>query len=548
MPINLMASFRLLQIAIEGCAHGELDSIYASLALTEQRCGAKVDVLLICGDFQAVRNAADLAGMACPAKYRAMQSFYKYYSGEATAPCLTIFIGGNHEASSHLCSLPYGGWVAPNIFFVGHAGVVNVGGVRIGGLSGIYNQRHYQLGHYEHPPFSDDDMRSFYHIRELDVMRLMQLRKPLDVFLSHDWPQHIARHGDTQHLLRRKAFLRQEIDDGSLGSPPAMALLHQLKPSYWFSAHLHVKFAAVVHHAPSTSVARGEGGVGGEGGGSGEGGSRATGGQKAASTRFLSLSKCLPDHDFLQLLQVEGDGSPPVVCFDAEWIAVLRATQHLHSSSRERLPLDPDSVARASDGRTSFVPTAEEVEAVHRCFAAAEHAREQASDPMDTTPSYGAPVVGADTGSDARPPPPLAVPLNFSVTAPAYQAGQTIVAPQAPFSESPQTSAFVATFGLEPNFRKQRGATQGQRGDGDGRGAGGKAGIQLPAPSLPAPPSSLPTPPSLPAPPRSSDAWAAAAPFVPASAGQAPVARPPGAPPARPQEVPILDEEIDLDD
>ena len=309
---------------------------------------------------------------------------------------------------------------------MGHAGVVNVGGVRIGGLSGIYNQRHYQLGHYEHPPFSDDDMRSFYHIRELDVMRLMQLRKPLDVFLSHDWPQHIARHGDTQHLLRRKAFLRQEIDDGSLGSPPAMALLHQLKPSYWFSAHLHVKFAAVVHHAPSTSVARGEGGVGGEGGGSGEGGSRATGGQKAASTRFLSLSKCLPDHDFLQLLQVEGDGSPPVVCFDAEWIAVLRATQHLHSSSRERLPLDPDSVARASDGRTSFVPTAEEVEAVHRCFAAAEHAREQASDPMDTTPSYGAPVVGADTGSDARPPPPLAVPLNFSVTAPAYQAGRPL--------------------------------------------------------------------------------------------------------------------------
>ena len=85
MPINLMASFRLLQIAIEGCAHGELDSIYASLALTEQRCGAKVDVLLICGDFQAVRNAADLAGMACPAKYRAMQSFYKYYSGSHRA-------------------------------------------------------------------------------------------------------------------------------------------------------------------------------------------------------------------------------------------------------------------------------------------------------------------------------------------------------------------------------------------------------------------------------------------------------------------------------
>jgi hypothetical protein len=31
-----------------------------------------------------------------------MCSFYKYYAGEAIAPMLTIFIGGNHEASNYL--------------------------------------------------------------------------------------------------------------------------------------------------------------------------------------------------------------------------------------------------------------------------------------------------------------------------------------------------------------------------------------------------------------------------------------------------------------
>lgn len=147
-----------LQIAVEGCCHGELDSIYSSIAVTEQRHGVKVDVLLICGDFQAVRNQADLATMACPAKYRSMQGFYRYYSGEKVAPVLTIFVGGNHEAASHLWELYYGGWVAPNIYFLGYAGVVNVGGVRIGGLSGIYNARHYDLGHYEIPPYNDSDM------------------------------------------------------------------------------------------------------------------------------------------------------------------------------------------------------------------------------------------------------------------------------------------------------------------------------------------------------------------------------------------------------
>ena len=33
------------------------------------------------------------------------QTFYKYYSGEKTAPVLTIFIGGNHEASNYLWEL-----------------------------------------------------------------------------------------------------------------------------------------------------------------------------------------------------------------------------------------------------------------------------------------------------------------------------------------------------------------------------------------------------------------------------------------------------------
>ena len=51
-----------------------------------------------------------------------MQDFYKYYSGEKTAPVLTIFIGGNHEASNHLRELYYGGWVAPKIYYLGSSG------------------------------------------------------------------------------------------------------------------------------------------------------------------------------------------------------------------------------------------------------------------------------------------------------------------------------------------------------------------------------------------------------------------------------------------
>lgn len=71
--------------------------------------------------------------------------------------------------------------------------------------------------------------------------------------LSHDWPTTIPRHGDTKALLRRKPFFEQEVKTDTLGSPPLLELMREIQPEHWFSAHLHVKFAAVYEHAPGSS-------------------------------------------------------------------------------------------------------------------------------------------------------------------------------------------------------------------------------------------------------------------------------------------------------
>lgn len=135
-----------LNIAVQGCCHGELDVIYNEIIQTEAKTGHKIDLLLICGDLQCVRTVNDLQSVAVPPKYRHMNNFYQYVNGEKIAPVMTIFVGGNHEASNILQSLYYGGFVAPNIYFLGFSGVVWYKGIKIGGLSGIFNQRHYHAG------------------------------------------------------------------------------------------------------------------------------------------------------------------------------------------------------------------------------------------------------------------------------------------------------------------------------------------------------------------------------------------------------------------
>lgn len=240
-----------LTIAVEGCCHGELNAIYQSIRESEEVTKKKVDLLIICGDFEALRDVGDLNSLAVPLKYRHMNDFQEYIEGIKVAPILTIFVGGNHEASNYLQSLYFGGFVAPNIYFMGFASVIRFCGLRIGGLSGIYDEKHFQLGRFEYPPYNSSTMRSIYHYREYEFYQLSHLNHrigALDIFISHDWPREVWEYGDKAMLLRFKPYFLEAFQKNELGCPHLMQLMRYLKPRFWFSAHHHVKFPAVVVH------------------------------------------------------------------------------------------------------------------------------------------------------------------------------------------------------------------------------------------------------------------------------------------------------------
>ena len=196
--------------------------------------------------------------MSVPAKYLQIGDFHAYYSGALKAPYLTIFTGGNHEASNYLSELFYGGWVAPNIYYLGAANVIRCGPLRIAGMSGIWKGYNYRKPHHERIPYSQDDVKSVYHVREIDVRRLMQIKTQVDIGLSHDWPHGVEWMGDWRRLFRCKKGFEEDSRAGQLGSKAAKYIMDRLRPKYWFAAHLHVKFAAFVKHDKGVSAGTGD--------------------------------------------------------------------------------------------------------------------------------------------------------------------------------------------------------------------------------------------------------------------------------------------------
>jgi hypothetical protein len=58
-----------------------------------------------------------------------------------------------------------------------------------------------------------------------DATSGMQVKEPIDIFLSHDWPNGVVPYGNAEQLLQKKPYFRAEVERGDLGSPANWQLL-----------------------------------------------------------------------------------------------------------------------------------------------------------------------------------------------------------------------------------------------------------------------------------------------------------------------------------
>ena len=229
-----------INIIITGCIHGSLDKMYKDIKEYSSSNNKKIDLVLCTGDFECMRTENDLQFLSCPEKYRKMGDFYKYYTKKLIAPYLTIFIGGNHEASNYLEQNYYGGWVAPNIYYLGRSGLINVKGLRIGGVSGIYNKYDYFRGNFEKNEAEiKGDKKTIFHLREFEIVKMSHIKNKIDILMTHDWPTNLVSNEDRENVFKKKPHFKNDIIEGTLGSFPGEFMLKYLKPKYFVCGHMH---------------------------------------------------------------------------------------------------------------------------------------------------------------------------------------------------------------------------------------------------------------------------------------------------------------------
>ncbi|KAL6925632.1 hypothetical protein ACO0SA_000233 [Hanseniaspora valbyensis] len=264
-------------IAVNGCLHGDFAKLIPLLS-------ENTKLLLLLGDLQLLSTKKDLSTCSIPYKYtyngniQKISDFHRILKNDPKDELAQKFnsincvlgIGGNHENMGLLEKLPFGGFVTENFFYMGYCNIIKYNGMKIAGISGIHKPEDvFKEREYGFQKVASGDFNwwrrnkvTSYHVRFLEVLPLVlyeadEENEEIDFVLSHDWPQNVFHNNDPQlneRLFKIKPFFKTDVASGKLGSRLYDLVMNNLRPSNWFSAHLHIKYKTTIEYENGDST------------------------------------------------------------------------------------------------------------------------------------------------------------------------------------------------------------------------------------------------------------------------------------------------------
>jgi len=257
-------------VAFFGDTHGNLNIMYAMSLAWEKRTGFEIDLIVQVGDFGFWLSENTVDKMT--AKHRKRNNdrrtqvgeeqraicgdYPEYVLGELTAPKKTLVIRGNHEDQGYLMLrerkhqkenpddyMNRAIEMVPNIYYLPDGHVVDIEGVKFGGLGGNFSYKTFHTWNYwdEHRTLRSKrhggEQRRLNHFTR-DRWEMLSRRK-MDVLLLHDAPSGIGVVGASSLKGKMPEDEMTSLIYGSCGSPQLLELIEAIAPKHVYCGHWH---------------------------------------------------------------------------------------------------------------------------------------------------------------------------------------------------------------------------------------------------------------------------------------------------------------------
>jgi Icc-related predicted phosphoesterase len=223
-------------IAGVGDVHGRWREALALVGAACAQAGvaaSELSAILQVGDAEPQRTQAEADLVPGPAKYRKLGDFHEVVDGEIVFPAPLYFIAGNHDPFPALDAdgglVGGGGAWGPNVAYLGRAGMVGIGGLKVAFLSVIHGERTFREAGEGRLRAAAGKRAGHYTPAELAVAHEALTQGAL-VLVAHDWP----------------TGLSEVSRFGATGDENIRALIDKHQPLLSLHGHMHRPDSAIL--------------------------------------------------------------------------------------------------------------------------------------------------------------------------------------------------------------------------------------------------------------------------------------------------------------